>query len=151
MAKTNTAELAEAYQSTDSLFPRVNNPWNLDYTPGVSSGGSAAVAARRSPLDLGNDIAGSVRQPAHFCGGYGLKLTDRRIPTAGQIPDIPGMPVCFRQMMTVGCFVRSLEDLQLCFSLIAGTDTRRPDVLPVPLDIPAGQVLPNLKIAWIDQ
>jgi Asp-tRNA(Asn)/Glu-tRNA(Gln) amidotransferase A subunit family amidase len=79
MGKTNMAELAGDYQSTNSLFPRVNNPWNLDYTPGGSSGGSAAaVAAGLSPLDLGNDFAGSVRQPAHFCGVYGLKPTDRR-------------------------------------------------------------------------
>ena len=57
MGKTNMAELAADYQSTNSLFPRVNNPWHLDYTPGGSSGGSAAaVAAGLSPLDLGNDF-----------------------------------------------------------------------------------------------
>jgi amidase len=152
MGKTNMAELAGDYQSTNSLFPRVNNPWNLNYTSGGSSGGSAAaVAAGLSPLDLGNDIAGSVRQPAHFCGVYGFKPTDRRISTAGQIPEVPGMPVCIRQMITVGCFSRSIEDLQLCFSLIAGADDRRPDVPPVPLDIPTGKSLQNLKIAWTDQ
>ncbi len=152
MGKTNMAELAGDYQSTNSLFPRVNNPWNLDYTPGGSSGGSAAaVAARLSPLDLGNDLAGSVRQPAHFCGVYGLKPTDRRISTAGQIPEVPGMPICLRQMITVGCFARSIEDLKLCFSLIAGADRRRPDVPSVPLDIPSGKSLQTLKIAWTDQ
>lgn len=67
LGKTNMAELAGDFQSTNSLFPRVNNPWNLDYTAGGSSGGSAAaVAAGLSPLDIGNDIAGSVRQPATF-------------------------------------------------------------------------------------
>jgi amidase len=152
VGKTNLAELAGDYQSTNSLFPRVNNPWHLDYTPGGSSGGSAAaVAAGLSPLDLGNDIAGSVRQPAHFCGVYGLKPTDRRISTAGQIPEVPGMPICIRQMMTVGCFARALEDIRLCFSLIAGADLRRPDVPPVPLDTPSGKSLQNLKIAWIDE
>jgi amidase len=152
LGKTNMAELAGDYQSTNSLFPRVNNPWNLDYTAGGSSGGSAAaVAAGLSPLDLGNDIAGSVRQPAHFCGVYGLKPTDRRISTAGQIPEVPGMPVCLRQMITVGCFARSLEDIRLCFSLIAGSDIRRPDVPPIPLDIPEGKSLQNLKIAWLDE
>lgn len=152
MGKTNMAELAGDYQSTNSLFPRVNNPWNLNYTPGGSSGGSAAaVAAGLSPLDLGNDIAGSVRQPAHFCGVYGLKPTDRRISTAGQIPEVPGMPICLRQMIAVGCFARSIEDLKLCFSLIAGADRRRPDVPSVPLDIPSGKSLQTLKIAWTDQ
>jgi len=152
LGKTNMAELAGDYQSTNSLFPRVNNPWNLDYTAGGSSGGSAAaVAAGLSPLDLGNDFGGSVRQPAHFCGVYGLKPTDRRISTAGQIPEVPGMPLCIRQMMTVGCFARSLADIRLCFALIAGADLRRPDVPPVPLDIPSGKTLQNLKIAWIDE
>ncbi|WNZ24830.1 amidase [Leptolyngbya sp. NK1-12] len=149
LGKTNLAELAADYQSTNSLFPRVNNPWNLNYTAGGSSGGSAAaVAAGFAALDLGNDIAGSVRQPAHFCGVYGLKPTDRRISLAGTIPEVPGMPICLRQMMTVGCFARSLADLQLCFSLIAGADPRRPDVPPVPLDTPSGKSLQQLKIAW---
>lgn len=152
LGKTNMAELAADYQSINSLFPSVNNPWNPNYTAGGSSGGSAAaVAAGLSPLDLGNDFGGSVRQPAHFCGLYALKATDRRISTAGQIPEVPGMPVCIRQMMTVGCFARSLEDLRLCFSLIAGADLRRPDVPPLPLDTPSGKPLQDLKIAWIDQ
>jgi amidase len=152
IGKTNMAELAGDYQSTNSLFPRVNNPWNLDYTAGGSSGGSAAaIAAGFSPLDLGNDIAGSVRQPSHFCGVYSLKPTDRRISTAGMIPEVPGMPYCLRQMMTVGCLSRSVADLQLCFSLIAGADPRRPDVPPVPLDQPSKKRLQDLKIAWIDQ
>lgn len=152
LGKTNMAELAGDFQSTNSLFPRVNNPWNLDCTAGGSSGGSAAaVAAGFSPLDIGNDFAGSIRQPAHFCGIYGLKPTDRRISTAGTIPEVPGMPYCLRQMMTVGCFARSLEDIQLCFSLIAGADLRRPDVPPVSLDTPSGKSLQDLKIAWIDE
>ena len=152
LGKTNMAELAGDFQSTNSLFPRVNNPWNLDYTAGGSSGGSAAaVAAGLSPLDIGNDIAGSVRQPATFCGVYGLKPTDRRISTAGSIPEVPGMPLCLRQMLTIGCFGRSLEDIRLCFSLIAGADLRRPDVPPIPLDTPSGKSLQDLKIAWIDE
>lgn len=152
IGKTNMAELAGDFQSTNSLFPRVNNPWNLDYTAGGSSGGSAAaVAAGLSSLDIGNDIAGSVRQPAHFCGIYGLKPTERRISTAGAIPEVPGMPHCLRQMMTVGCLARSLEDLRLCFSLIAGADLRRPDVPPISLDTPSGKSLQHLKIAWIDE
>lgn len=152
LGKTNMAELAGDYQSTNSLFPKVNNPWNIHYTAGGSSGGSAAaVAAGLSPLDLGNDIAGSVRQPAHFCGVYGLKTTDRRISTAGMIPEVPGMPLCIRQLMTVGCFARSLADIQLCFPLIVGADLRRPDVPPVPIDTLSGKSLQQLNIAWIDE
>jgi amidase len=152
LGKSNLAELGGDYQSTNSLFPRVNNPWHLDYTPGGSSGGSAAaVAAGLSPLDFGNDFGGSIRQPAHFCGVYGLKPTDRRISTAGTIPETPGMPICLRQMMTVGCLARSVADLQLGFEIIAGEDSRRPEVPPVPLDIPSGKPLTDLKIAWSDE
>jgi amidase len=152
LGKTNTAELAGDFQSTNSLFPRVNNPWNLDCTPGGSSGGSAAaIAAGLSPLDIGNDFAGSTRQPAHFCGIYALKPTDRRISTLGMIPETPGMPYCLRQMITVGCFGRSIADLKLSFSIIAGADVNRPDVPPVLLDLPSGKLLQDLKIAWIDE
>ncbi len=152
LGKSNMAELAGDYQSSNSLFPTVNNPWNGDYTPGGSSGGSAAaVSAGLSPLDFGNDFAGSIRQPAHFCGVYGLKPTDRRISLAGTIPEVPGMPTCLRQMMTVGCLASSLEDIQLSFSVIAGADPRRPDVPPVPLDTPSGKPLSALNIAWIDE
>lgn len=151
LGKSNLAELAGDFQSTNSLFPRVNNPWNLDCTAGGSSGGSAAaIATGLTPLELGNDFGGSMRQPAHFCGVYSLKPTDRRISTRGHIPEVPGMPKCIRQMMTVGCFARSVEDLRLCFSLIAGADHLQPDVPPVPLDVPSNKSLPDLQIAWMD-
>jgi amidase len=149
VGKSNLAELAGDFQSANSLFPRVNNPWNLDCTAGGSSGGSAAaIATGLTSLELGNDFGGSMRQPAHFCGVYSLKPTDRRISTRGQIPEVPGMPKCIYQMMTVGCFARSAEDLRLCFSLIAGADNLQPDVPPVPLDTPPSKSLSDLKIAW---
>ncbi len=152
MGKTNPAELASDYQGTNDLFPRVNNPWNLNYTPGgSSSGNAAAIAAGLSPLDLGDDIAGSLRQPAHFCGVFTLKPTDRRVSTAGHIPEVPGMPRCIRQMLTVGPLARSIEDLKLCLQLIAGPDLRQPDIPPVGLDTPAPQSLQALRIAWTDE
>jgi amidase len=152
MGKTNMAKLTGDYQSKSDLFPQVNNPWNLEYTPGGSSGGTAAaIAAGLSPLDIGSDIAGSIRQPCHFCGVYGLKPTDRRVSTAGHIPEVPGMSRCIRQMLVAGPIARSIEDLQMCFSLIAGADLRSPDIPPVPLDSPSRKNLQNLKIAWIDE
>ena len=152
MGKTNPAKLAGNFQSKNDLFARVNNPWNLNYTPGGSSGGSAAaIAAGLSPLDIGSDIAGSIRQPSHFCGVYGLKPTDRRVSTAGHIPEVPGMSHCIRQMLVAGPIARSIEDLQLCFSLIAGADPRSPDIPPVPLDNPSHKSWQNLRIAWTDE
>ena len=151
LGKTNLAEMASDFQSTNDLFGRVNNPWNIEYTSGGSSGGSAAaIAAGFSALDLGNDVSGSTRQPAHFCGVFALKPTDRRLPTTGHIPEAPGMPKCIRQLMTVGSFARSIEDLQLCLSLTVGADPRQPDIPPVPLDRPTAKSLPDLRIAWTD-
>jgi amidase len=151
LGKTNLAEMASDFQSTNELFGRVNNPWNLDYTPGGSSGGSAAaIAAGFSALDLGNDASGSTRQPAHFCGVYALKPTDRRLSTAGHIPEAPGMPKCVRQLMTVGFLARSIEDLQLCLTLTVGSDPRQPDVPPVPLDTVDKKNIQNIRIVWSD-
>ncbi|MFB2892370.1 amidase [Aerosakkonemataceae cyanobacterium BLCC-F50] len=152
MGKTNLARLAGDFQSANDLFPRTNNPWDLNRTAGGSSGGSAAaVSAFLSPLDIGSDIGGSIRQPSHFCGIFGLKPTDRRVPTIGHIPEVPGMPKCIRQMLTIGPIARSIEDLQLAFPLITGSDLNQPDIPPVPLDTPTQKPLQNLRIAWTDQ
>ncbi|MGD1911013.1 MAG: amidase [Rivularia sp. (in: cyanobacteria)] len=151
LGKSSTAELAGEYQSTNDIFPAVNNPWNSNCTAGGSSGGSAAaVAAGFSPLDIGNDVSGSIRQPAHFCGIFGLKPTDRRVSTAGQIPEVPGQPKCIRQMQTVGPLARCVEDLRLCFTLIAGADIRQPDIAPVPFDTISEKCLQDLRVAWMD-
>ncbi len=152
LGKTNPAELASDWQGINGLFPRVNNPWNLDVTPGGStSGGAAAIAAGLSPLTIGDDFGGSLRQPAHFCGIYSLKPTDRRLPTTGHIPELPGRPKCIRQLLTVGPIARSVADLRLALAVMAGPDPRQPDIPPVPLDEPGDRPLNQLRIAWTDE
>ena len=147
-AKTNPAKLAGDYQTNNPLFGQTNNPWDLNRTVGGSSGGSAsAIAAGFSPLDIGSDVAGSIRHPAHCCGVYGFMPTDRRVPTTGHIPELPGKPKHIRHLLRIGPLARSVEDLQLCFSLIAGADIRQPEIPPVPLDQPI-EKLPDLRIAW---
>lgn len=149
LGKTNTAKLAGDYQTDNPLFGRTNNPWDLERTVGGSSGGSAsAVAAGFSPLDLGSDVAGSIRLPAHYCGVCGLMPTDRRVPTTGHIPPLPGQSQFIRHLLRVGAFARSVADLQLCFSLIAGADIRQPEVPPVTEKEPTQKHLGELKIAW---
>jgi len=149
LGKTNTPELGGDYQTKNPLFGRTNNPWNLDFTAGGSSGGSAsAVAAGFSALDLGSDLGGSIRLPAHYCGIYGFMPTEGRVSTAGHIPPLPEQAEYIRQMLRIGPLARSIEDLQLCMSLIAGADSRQPGIPPVPLDKPANQQLSELKIAW---
>ena len=151
LGKTNPSDVNGTYQSRNDLFPRTNNPWNLEYTPGGSSGGSAAaVAAGFSALDVGSDVAGSVRHPVHCCGVYGLKPTDHRVSTAGHILEVPGSSHCIRQMLVPGPIARSVADLRLCFRLIAGSDPRRPMVPPVPLGEPKRKPLASLRLAWSD-
>ena len=153
IGKTTPSQLAGDYQGINDIFPLVNNPWNLEYTPGGStSGGAAAVIAGFSAFELGSDNGGSIRHPAHFCGLYGLKPTDRRVPTTGHIGDTTSMDFrCIRQMFTVGGLARSIEDLSLCIKIIAGADNRQPDIPPVPLNQVEEKKLEHLRIAWIDE
>ena len=155
LGKTNPSDVNGTYQSNNDIFPRTNNPWNLDCTSGGSSGGSAAaIAAGFSALDLGSDVAGSIRQPVHCCGVYGLKPTDGRISLAGHILETPGSPHCIRQMLVPGPIARSVEDLRLCFTLIAGSDPRRPTIPPVSvkrtIDTTEEKPLTKLRLAWSD-
>lgn len=83
IGKTNVPILSSDTQTDNEIFGRTNNPWNVEHTPGGSSGGSAAaVASGMSVLDIGSDVAGSVRIPAHYCGVYSLKPTQFRVSTA---------------------------------------------------------------------
>jgi amidase len=80
LGKTNLPMLGLGIQTDSPLFGRANNPWNLNYTPGGSTGGgAAAVVAGLSPLELGGDGGGSIRLPSHFCGVFGLKPTEHRV------------------------------------------------------------------------
>jgi amidase len=158
MGKTNTAIFTADYQTDNPIFGRTNNPWDPSRTAGGSSGGSAsAVAAGLSPLDLASDIAGSIRVPSHFCGIYGLKPTEHRVSSVGHIPDwyVPGMTPrgIVRHMGTYGPLARSVDDLQLALSLIAGPDPRRPEVPPAATgEGPAPRPrLAGLRFAWTDR
>src|SRR5471030_3426911 len=87
LGRTNTPELLAAYETDNFITGRTNNPWDLERTPGGSSGGeAAAIAAGCSPGGLGSDAGGSLRIPAHFNGVCGLKLTQGRVPLTGQYP-----------------------------------------------------------------
>jgi amidase len=153
MGKTNTPEMAGDEQTNSPLFGRTNNPWNLACTPGGSSGGSAvAVASGMSPLDIGSDIGGSVRNPAHFCGIFSLKPSDYRVPFTGHIPPPPGSKGrgLLRYFLTPGPLARSVEDLRLALTIIAGPDERQWEVPPMPLGPSPTRDLRQLRFAWSD-
>jgi aspartyl-tRNA(Asn)/glutamyl-tRNA(Gln) amidotransferase subunit A len=117
LAKTNLPEFSYWIESDNLLSGRTNNPWNLERTPGGSSGGeSAAIAAGMSPLGLGTDLAISVRGPAAQTGITSLKATHGRIPMTGIWPRAP------RRFWHVGPMARSVRDIALAYSLMAGPD-----------------------------
>jgi len=117
LAKTNLPEFSYWIESDNLLSGRTNNPWNLERTPGGSSGGeSAAIAAGMSPLGLGTDLAISVRGPAAHTGITSLKATHGRVPMTGIWPRAP------RRFWHVGPMARSVRDVALAYSLMAGAD-----------------------------
>lgn len=124
LGKTNTSEFGHKAVTENPLFGITRNPWNLERTPGGSSGGAAAaVASGLGPLALGTDGGGSVRIPAAFCGVYGLK------PSWGRIPQHPSFPG-WEHLGVTGPITRTVRDAALVLDAIAGGDDRDRYSLP---------------------
>ena len=119
--KTNVPLNLGDFQSYNVIYGTTNNPWDTGRTPGGSSGGSAAaLAAGLTALEIGSDIGGSIRNPAHFCGVFGHKPTYRLIPARGHAPpgvlaDRPRSPSWVRS-------ARSAADLDLALDVLAEPD-----------------------------
>jgi amidase len=147
LGKTNLPKGGADFQTVSSVLGRTNNPWDLTRTPGGSTGGGcAAVAAGLSPLELGNDLGGSLRIPAHFCGVYSLKPTENRV-----VSSLRSNPCTLRHMISTGPVARSVQDLRLCLDLIEGPDGSEWNVSPVAQEEPMLQPLSNYRFAWCDR
>lgn len=132
---TNTPEFLMAYETDNLLYGHTNNPWNLDYSAGGSSGGeSAAIAACMSAAGIGSDGGGSIRVPAHFTGICGMKPTPGVIPSSGHFPVGVGP---FALTGQVGPMARSVADLKLLLQVTAGADSGDPMAGPYRLNEPA--------------
>jgi amidase len=118
--KTNVPFALGDLQTYNEIHGSTGNPWDLSRTPGGSSGGAAAaLAAGLTPLEMGSDIGGSIRNPAHYCGVFGHKPTWGLIPVRGHAP--PGA-LAEPDIAVVGPLARSALDLELALDVLAGPD-----------------------------
>lgn len=137
IGRTNLPELALRLHTDNPLRAATRNPWNPHLTPGGSSGGDAvALATGMTPLGLGNDLGGSLRNPAYCCGVAALKPTTGRIARGSSIPPLD-QGIALQLMAVDGPMARSVADLRLALTVLAGRDIRDPRSVDAPLRGPA--------------
>jgi len=149
--KTNLPAYAADCQTFNPIFGTTRNPWDPDRAVGGSSGGAAAaVAAGLTGLDLGSDLGGSIRNPAGYCGVFGLRPSFGIIPTRGHVPGPPGT-LAQLDMATVGPLTRAAADLQLALDVLAGADPADAVAWRLELPPPRADSLRGYRVAvWLD-
>lgn len=146
LGKTNTPVGNGDWQSNNPIFGRSRNPWNLDKTPGGSTGGgAAAVAAGLSPLEFGSDIGGSIRVPAAFCGLYGHKPSSTLVPRSGHFPSL-NTPNPGQLMGVQGPLARSAADLRLAMDVIRGPEALEAKGWQLHLPAPRQEKLSDFRV-----
>ena len=148
LGTTNCPEFLMAYETANLLHGRTNNPWDLERSPGGSSGGeAAAISAGMSAAGLGSDSGGSVRVPAHFTGICSLKPTPGRIPGRGHLPPCVGP---FSVLSAIGPMARTMADVALLFRTLCGQDPHDPVSPPVALREPSQDELRTHVIGFFE-
>ena len=156
MGKTNVPAGGMDFQSYNDVYGQTNNPWDVTRTPGGSSGGAAAaLAAGLTPLELGSDIGGSIRLPAHFCGVFGHKPSFNIIPKQGHVPLPPGVfPRDYApggDVVVAGPMARSARDLELAMDLLVRPDRAQRAAWQIRLPPPPQKRLGAYRIGlWLD-
>ena len=153
IGKTNVPVALADWQSTNPIYGTTNNPYDKERTPGGSSGGAAAaLAAGYVALELGSDIGGSLRAPAHFCGVFAHKPTYGVIARRGHnFPRQPALPSYGDGLAVVGPMARSAQDIALAFGVIAGPDEQRDGIgWRMALPPPRHRALRDFRVLVID-
>lgn len=149
--KTNTSLYAGDIQTYNEVFGTTNSPWDTTRTPGGSSGGpAAALAAGMTALELGSDLGGSIRIPAHWCGVYGHKPSYHLIPLRGHIPGPPGT-VSEPDLGVSGPLARDAADLEMALDVLAGPGEMEADGWRLSLPPARAESLGSFRVAcWFD-
>jgi amidase len=149
--KTNTPTLTADWQTYNPIFGTTNNPWDTTRSSGGSSGGSAAaLAAGLTALELGSDIAGSIRVPSNWCGTCGHKPSFGIVPQRGHLPPAPGT-FADRDLNVVGPMARDVDDLEIALDILAGPAGERAKGWRLELPVARAKTLSDLRLAtWLD-
>ena len=150
LGRTNVPFGCYDWNCRNPIYPETVNPWNFLRTPGGSSGGAAAaIATGMTPLDLGSDLAGSIRLPSHCCGIFGLRTTDGLLPMNDVGPeDFPDAP----SLLTVcGPMGRSIADLHLMLSVLAPEQRQETPLVPEKLHIAYTHKILNITATEVNQ
>lgn len=153
LGNTNVSFMLRDWQSYNDVHGTTNNPWDLERTPGGSTGGgAAALAAGLSFLSVGSDIGGSIRIPAHFSGVYGHKPTLKLVPQRGHIPPLPGdppSPIGRLNLNVVGPLARSAADLKVALGILGGPDSEEAIAYSWSLPPARGARLRDYRIGFV--
>jgi amidase len=149
--KTNTPALTADWQTYNPIFGTTNNPWDTTRSSGGSSGGSAAaLAAGLTALELGSDIAGSIRVPSNWCGTCGHKPSFGVVPQRGHLPSPPGS-LADRDLNVVGPMARDVDDLEMALDILAGPVGEQAKGWRLELPAARANTLSELRLAtWFD-
>jgi len=156
VGKTNVPLYGGDIQTYNDVYGQTNNPWDETRSPGGSSGGAAAaLAAGFCALELGSDIGGSIRIPAHFCGVYGHKPSYGIVPDRGHIPPPPGIftgEVSMQiDIVVSGPMARAPEDLDLAMDLLVAPEASERKAWRIELPPPRRKKLEDYRIGlWLD-
>lgn len=151
IGKTNLSVLAMDMQSDNPIFGKTNNPWDITKTSGGSSGGCAtALATGMTPLSFGNDLAGSIRIPAAYCGVYGFKPSFGVVSLQGIQTDPAEKVNGLKSLAVAGPLARSIDDLELAMHIIAQTTTEDRRLVPLARHNEVADIS-DIKIAWTDE